>query len=193
MIENLETKRRQKTRLLFIYAFLRLMEDREIDKITVTDIADEANYGRWAFYQYFQSKEEVAYAAFLHWMTQLDNYVINAIKDFESPQREYESWRIIFRAFEQQKLFFTRLGHLSSAKWKTEVKEFLIQQFLQHLREGHFKLMQDVRPEIAARLYVAAFIEMLEYWRDNPESGDLDALVTEFFIFIFKQPPFDIK
>lgn len=68
-------------------------------------------------------------------------------------------------------------------------KEFLIQQFLQHIKEGHFALMDGVRPEIAARLYVAAIMELLEYWGRNPELGDVDTLVDEFFTFIFNQAP----
>ena len=66
-------------------------------------------------------------------MTQLDAHLIAAVKHLESPQREYESWRIIFQAFHQQKAFFTRLDSLIVTKWYARAKEFLVQQFLQHL------------------------------------------------------------
>jgi len=139
MIDHVESKRRQKTRLLFIRVFLQLLRERELDKISVTDIANAADYGRWTFYQYFESKEAVAYAAFLHWMNQLDIQIIAAVKDFESPRREYESWRIIFREFEQQKLFFTRIAKLNTSIWYTYAKEFLIQQFYNICRKGAFR------------------------------------------------------
>src|SRR5262249_7739447 len=147
----------------FMNALLRLIVERGLDRITVTDIANEADYGRWTFYQYFESKEDVAWATFVHWMTQLDSYLVAAVQHIESPQREYESWRLIFQAFQQQIPFFTRLGSLMNSIWYARAKEFLVEQFLQHLRDGHFALMDGVRPEIAARLYVVSIMELLEY------------------------------
>jgi AcrR family transcriptional regulator len=181
--------RQQKTRLAFMSALLRLVIARGLDRITVTDIADEANYGRWAFYQYFESKEDAAWATFVYWMKQLDAHLINAVQHLESPYREYESWRLIFQAFYQQKHFFMRLDSTLMSLWRTRAKEFLVQQFLGHLRSGHFRLMEGVRPEIAARLYVVAIMELLEHWGRTPELGDTQSLVDEFFVFIFNQPP----
>jgi AcrR family transcriptional regulator len=183
------SKRREKTRLAFMNALLRLVIERGLDRITVTDIANAADYGRWVFYQYFESKEDAAWATFVHWMNQLDAYLLAAVKDLESPRREYESWRIIFQAFQQQKDFLMRLDSLIASKWHARAKEFLIQQFLQHLNAGHYQLMSGVRPEIAARLYVVAIMEMLEYWGRHPEAGDLESMVDEFFTFIFNRAP----
>jgi AcrR family transcriptional regulator len=183
------SKRQEKTRIAFMNALLRLVIDRGLDRVSVTDIANEANYGRWTFYQYFDSKEDVAWATFVYWMTQLDTYLLATVKHLESPHREYESWRIIFRAFQQQKAFIMRLDSIIASKWHAQAKEFLIQQFLQHVYDGHFALMDGVRPEIAARLYVVAIMELLEYWGDHPDIGETDALVGEFFTFIFNQAP----
>src|ERR1700753_2430898 len=104
--------RQQKTRLAFMTALLRLVIEKGLDQITVTDIANEANYGRWTFYQYFKSPEDAAWATFVHWMTQLDRYLVSAVQHLESPQREYESWRIIFHAFQQQTPFLMRLDSI---------------------------------------------------------------------------------
>jgi AcrR family transcriptional regulator len=170
-------------------ALMRLFLEKGLDQISVTDIANEANYGRWTFYQYFDSREDVAWATFIYWMTQLDTYLIAAVQHLESPDREYESWLIIFQEFQRQRQFFTRLDSIMTSAWHTRAKEFLIQQFLEHLHAGRFKLMDGVRPEIAARLYVVAIMELLVYWGRTPELGDEVGLVDEFFTFIFNQPP----
>jgi AcrR family transcriptional regulator len=183
------TQRRQKTRQIFINALVRLVIERGYDQITVTDIANEANYGRWAFYQYFDSKEAVVWATFEEWMGQLDRRVVEAVAHLASPQREYESWRILIGAFQQQLPFFARLGSIAESVWRVRAKELLVGQFLHHLQAGQFTLMEGVRPEIAARLYVAAFMELLETWVAHPDIGDANALVDEFFTFIFNQPP----
>jgi AcrR family transcriptional regulator len=183
------SNRQQKTRLAFMQALMRLFLEKGLDQISVTDIANEANYGRWTFYQYFDSREDVAWATFIYWMTQLDTYLIIAVQHLESPYREYESWRIIFQEFQRQRQFFTRLDSIMTSEWHARAKEFLIQQFLEHLHAGRFKLMDGVRPEIAARLYVVAIMELLVYWGRTPELGDEVGLVDEFFTFIFNQPP----
>lgn len=170
-------------------ALLRLVVERGIDGITVTDIANEANYGRWAFYQYFDSKEAAAWETFVYWMTQLDAFLVAAVEGLPSPQREYESWRLIFRAFHQQRAFFTRLDSLVNSEWQAKTKDFLYTQFLDHLREGRYALMEGVRPEVAARLYVTALMELLVFWGRNPDLGDIDTMVDEFYTFMFNQPP----
>jgi AcrR family transcriptional regulator len=183
------SKRQEKTRLAFMTAFLRLIAVHGMDRISVTDIANEADYGRWTFYQYFESKEDVAWATFVHWMTELDNFLVAAVRHLESPRREYESWRLIFRAFYEQRDFFLKLDSTGFTIWRFRMKEFLVEQFLEHLKRGNFALMDGVRPEIAARLYVVAIIELLEYWGRNPSLGSSDEMVDEFFTFIFNQSP----
>lgn len=183
------SNRQHKTRLIFMQAVLRLVVQHGLDRVTVTDIAREADYGRWTFYQYFDSKEDAVWASFVHWMTQLDAYVVATVQHLPAPQREYESWRLLFHAFEQQRAFFVRLDSLMTSVWRERAKEFLIAQFLGHLQAGRFGLMVGVRPEIAARLYVASVMELMEHWAKHPELGDSERLLDEFFIFIFNQTP----
>jgi AcrR family transcriptional regulator len=183
------SNRQHKTRLAFMNAFLQLVVEQGFDRVTVTDIAEAINYGRWTFYQYFESKEDLAWQVFVHWMNQLDVHLVDSVKHLPSPQREYESWRLIFNAFEQQKPFLMRLDSMITSQWRAHAKEFLVQQFSQRVREGTFTLMDGVRPEIAARLYVVAIMEMLEYWGRNADLGDAQTLVDEFYRFIFNQAP----
>ncbi len=183
------TRRRQSTRLAFMNAFLQLVIEHGFDRITVTDIANAADYGRWTFYQYFESKEAVAWAVFEHWMTQLDAHLVTAVEHLPPPQCEYQSWRLILQAFEQQKPFIMRLDSVLVSRWRERAKEFLIAQFLGHLHAGRFALMTGVRPEIAARLYVTAMMELLTHWGNTPDLGDAALLVDEFYTFIFNQSP----
>lgn len=183
------SKRQEKTRLALMKAFLTLIVRDGFDQISVTEIAEAADYGRWTFYQYFDSKEDMAWQCFVYWMLQLDRYLVEAVQGLESPAREYESWRLIFYAFQAQNDFFSKLGSIWFSLWHKKAKEFLIEQFLQHLNTGTFKLMEGVRPHIAARLYVVAIAELLETWGYDPTLGDAETLVDEFFIFIFNQKP----
>ncbi|MDX2163049.1 MAG: TetR/AcrR family transcriptional regulator [bacterium] len=184
--------RQHKTRLAFMNALMRLVAAHGFDSVTVTDIAHEARYGRWTFYQYFTSKEDAAYQTFLTWMADLDRQVIRAVEGMESPRREYESWRVIVRACQGQRAFLMRLNAARLSAWREQAKEFLIAQFLTHMLAGRFALIDGVRPEISARLYVTGLLELIEYaWRTS--AGDdpalMEALIDELFVFIFKQAP----
>ena len=81
------------------------------------------------------------------------------------------------------------MDSIFGSKWEMTAKEYLVAQFLAHLEAGNFRLMEDVRPEIAARLYVVAIMELLEHWGRHPEIGTAQSLADEFFVFIFKQAP----
>lgn len=183
------SKRQQKTRTAFMNALVRLVMQHGYDAVTVTDIAEEANYGRWTFYQYFDSKADAALAVFEGWMMRVDQFVVQAVAGLPSPRREYESWRILFSAFDAQRAFLMRLDSLTVSAWRVRAKDFLIDQFVGHLEAGNFALMPGVRPEIAARLYVAAVLDLLEYWGSHPEMGDVETVLNEFYTFIFNQPP----
>jgi AcrR family transcriptional regulator len=180
---------KQKTRLAFMRAILRLLQTRTFDQITVTDIANEADYGRWTFYQYFTSKEEAAYETFVYWMDDLDQQVVAAVQGLDSPMREYTSWQLLFAAFYEHQAFLMELQRGADILWHRQAKDYVIEQFSQHLYAGRFRLMEGVRPEIATRLYVSAVMELLEYWSYTPSVGDAKALADELFRFIFNQPP----
>ena len=190
MTKNPTGRRRQKTRLLFIQAFLRLIAVRDFEEITVTEIANEASYGRWIFYQYFHNKEDIAYAAFAQWMTQLDALVIDSVQGLDSPLREYRSLRILFGEFAKQKWFFRRMADSMTSSGRSQVRELLTEQFRGHLRAQRFSLMlPSVEPEIGARLYVVCGMEVLEYWLLHPEPIEMREVVDQFFTFIFRLPP----
>jgi AcrR family transcriptional regulator len=184
---NSPTPRQQKTRQLFLEAVVRLVIRHGLDNINVTQIADEANYGRWTFYQYFEGKEDAAWQAFTIWMNALDVQLIAVVQHLPWPRREYQSWRLIFHAVDVQRSFFARLGEI--APWRYRAKAFLIEQFLGHLRAGRFALMPNVQHEVAARLYVAAITDLIEHWLQYPELGTPDSLAAQLFTFIFNQPP----
>lgn len=189
MQDAIYSKRQQKTRLAFMNAFVHLVMERGFDRVTVTDIANAADYGRWAFYQYFESKEHIALATFEHWMQSLDAQVVNSVRALEPPYREYESWRILITAFDVQRAFLMQLNSVMLSAWRVRAKEYLIAQFQAHIDAGLYRLMDGVRPEIAARLTVVALMELLETWGQNPMMGDSDTLADEFYTYIFNEKP----
>lgn len=54
------------SRYYIVQALFKLMNEREYDKIGVTDLAEKAGVGRATFYRYFKRKEDVIEYYFLH-------------------------------------------------------------------------------------------------------------------------------
>ena len=50
---------KMKTKLFIINALLRLMRQKKLDQISITDIASEADVSRRTFYRHFEKKEDV--------------------------------------------------------------------------------------------------------------------------------------
>lgn len=188
MSNNRWQQRQQKTRLDFLLATLELILERGYDAVTVVDIAEKANYGRSTFYNYFNDKEEVAWAIFEHFMGQLDAHIIQSVAHLPSPQREYVSWQIIFKNIEQQKDFFRQLQNQNTLSLRYIMKDYLVKQFGDHLRAGRFSLLTSVEPELASRYYVATIMELLDYWLQHPEIGSAQDMVERLFLLIFRQP-----
>lgn len=171
-------------------AFLRLVLAHGYDSVTIQQIADEADYGRWTFYQYFKSKEEIAYAIFVQWMTEFDKLVVAAVATLAPPLREYESWRVILKAVHNQRALLQQVRAFRySAAWLLDVREFLVQQFLGHLQSGTFSVTPGVRPELAARLFVSAMLELIDFGMEHAEPDEWEALVDELFLFLYRQAP----
>lgn len=60
----------------FIDALLTLMEEKSYEDISVSELAERAQYDRRTFYRYFKSKDDILclyYAELLHEMAELTN------------------------------------------------------------------------------------------------------------------------
>jgi AcrR family transcriptional regulator len=189
MSMNRWQKRQQRTRLDFLMATLQLVLEHGYDKMTVSDIAERADYGRSTFYNYFNSKQGVVWALFEHFMGMLDAQIIDSVKHLSSPEREYISWQIIFTSLEQQRPFFMQLIGQETLPLRQMMKEYLIKQFGDHLKAGRFSLLSDVPPELVARYYVVSIMEILEYWMLHPEIGTANDMATQLFLLMFRQTP----
>jgi AcrR family transcriptional regulator len=179
-------QRQQHTRHALMQAALELVVERGFEKVTVASIADRANYGRSTFYTYFPDKAAVVWALFERYMGVLDAHIVASVQHLASPQREYESWRVIFQNLAHQREFFTQMSGTEGLPLRRMAKDFLIQQFEGHLRAGRFSLLTEVPPEIVARVFVANMFEMVEYWLTHPEIS-IDTLVDHLFVLIFRQ------
>lgn len=178
---------KQRTYHDLLNAGLELIAEKGYDPVTVADIARQADYGRSTFYLHFRDKEDLVWALLKSNMAAVDAQIESVIHDLESPEREWQAWRIIFVEIDRARLFFSSLNGDLSRRLRQWHREYLVASFEQQLRDGYYSLLMDVPPDIGSRFVVATLLELAEYWLQHPEIGDSETMAKYMYQLIFRR------
>ena len=180
---------KERTYTDFLNAGLQLILEKGYDAVTITGIAQLADYGRSTFYLHFDDKEDLVWALLKNHMTQLDEQILALVAELESPVREWVAWQAIFAAIDVARPFFVQMDGELSRRLRQWQKDRLIDTFERQLREGYYSLLIDVPPAIGARFIVGALLEILDYWLYHPEQGNPEAMAGHMFRLVFRREP----
>ena len=186
---NRHQRRTAQIRLDFLNVASELIMEQGYDAVTVTKIAQRADYGRSTFYLHFRDKEDLTWQMLMHHMGLLDEHIRQQVEHLESPYREWRAWQMIFAEIDLQRSFFLQLDGETARRSRQRQKDFLIESFEQQLREGTYSLLLDVPVDISARFVVGALLEILDYWLDHPERGSAEEMAGHLFHLVYRQPP----
>jgi AcrR family transcriptional regulator len=186
---NRYEENKQRIRIAFFEAAIVLILEKGYDAVSVTEICNQADYGRSTFYLYFKDKEALVWAMLHHYMVVTDAELLQAIQPLQSPAREWTAWYMICQSAAFQRPFFLKLNGELTGRLRQWQKEHLFKTFEQQLRDGTYSLLSDVPPEIGARFITGALLDVLEYWVNHPEAGDAETIAAHFFRLVFRQEP----
>lgn len=189
MSTNFATRSSEKTYKALLNAGIKLILQKGYDNVAVSDITNEADYGRSTFYLYFKDKEDMARVLLEYQADQMDAFIIRMVKELPSPQREWMCWKIMFAEIDKQREFFLHMDGELSRRLRQLQKDYLIRTFEKNLRAGISTAGVDVPPEIGARFLVATVLEIMEYWLLNPESGTAEEMATHMYRIVFHESP----
>ena len=178
-------RRQKKTREAIFSAFTTLLAQKDVSRITVGQILEQADVGRATFYAHFETKE--------HLMQELCRELFCHIFDSLSPDGNGHSH--IFHCDGAEDVFLHLFRHLQ--KNDNRVLQLLCgennAQFLAWFREGLAKLVESQLPLFAHKKdpalpedywvghICAAFIHTLNWWvsRGMPETCEQ---ITDYFL-----------
>lgn len=175
-------RRQIKTRQAIFTAFVKLLESKRYEKITVQEILDEANIGRSTFYAHFETKDELLKAV----CKDLFGHVIDSAMDKTHTHGLYsqgEAPQSVFCHLLQhlQENDNNILGLLSCESseiflryFKDSLNELINMQFVAH----RSKERQDPPRDFLVNHISGSFVEMVLWWLKNkkkhtPEELDL--------------------
>lgn len=184
--------RRERIRNAFFDATISLILEKGYDRVSVSEIARYADYGRSTFYLYFADKEAIVWEILRLYMEQIDASIQARIAHLESPLRELVSWRIIFENVENQRDFFLQLDGELSRRLRQMQKGYLINVFEAQLREQRYSLLNEMPVEIGARFIVGGLLEVLEYYLEHQDMGTPSEMAGYVFRMVYRQEPPEI-
>ncbi len=164
-------RRVQKTRQAIFEAFDRLIAKRSYSKISVQNIADEANVGRSTFYEHFETKDELLRQKCADLFTHIfAPHGTEKTHGFSDDCTFGEKIVHILYHLLDDKLFLK--GILSG-----ESGEIFLQDFRQHLilmQKNAAFAVRDVPQEFWNNHLAGSFIETVRWWlardcRESPE------------------------
>lgn len=174
-------RRQIKTRQAIFSAFVKLLETRRYEKITVQEILDEANIGRSTFYAHFETKDELLKAI----CKELFGHIIDSAMDRTHTHGLYsqgEAPQSVFCHLLQhlQENDNNILGLLSCESsdiflryFKDSLNELIQTQFVNHRRREN----QDLPQDFLVNHISGSFVEMVLWWlkdRDKHTPEELD-------------------
>lgn len=182
-IKKKDFKNLSRTQLLIISALLELMKIEEFNKITITQIIQEAEIARGTFYLNFKTKENV-----------IKCYIVNMIDDYNSKMSQYISYSPYLLCKEFFEYWCTQLELLNLLQ-KHKLLIILLEEFyiyMNHLGQitnpseiYNIKPLTQNEMDYFNSFNSAGLWHMLERWvsKGAKESPEEMARIYEKFIY----------
>lgn len=153
-----------KTRKQIVSAFLKLLKEKGFDKITIQDIADEADINRGTVYLHFEDKYDLMDFC-------IDSYVdemFTACSGSSEIKIKRESFMMLFDYLgENRELYKLLLENDKNSVFLKRMETAVEQQVRVALEHNSAK--KDKKPEILIRFMVSGFLGVVDLWiRDYP-------------------------
>jgi len=158
--------KRSITKRQLMEAGLSLLLEGGYDKLTVTKIADTADYGRGTFYQYFKDKEDFVIQIVELLFDQHTTAINKRFASIPSPQREYFAWIRVFQTLERYKDFFKSLRGRDYSRLMERYSAYNVIRTTQQLEQGVYAygdIMQLPIP-VMANFVASAMDGVVAYW-----------------------------
>ena len=157
------------------HALLELLQERELDAITVREIVARAGVGRTTFYAHYRSKEDVLHSSYERVFDSFESLLERSADGRLFPVREFLEHLAdaapALRALERARQFDAATAMLSGYATR-----MIARRMQRH--EG-----RAVPAAALARMLAGALVEMVEWWRDHPAEASPTRMDAAFHAF----------
>lgn len=159
-------RRVRKNQTAIMKAFMHLIEDKEFDKITMNDIAAQADVNRGTIYSHYADKYELLDQCIEMQMAQLIEscYAVEENDTFPSRASLLRTLELIENNTFFHKLYLDNKGVPS---FKNHLRSMMSQRMLEHINETHVNL-DKLSQVISAQFLSSAVAGVIEWWLTDP-------------------------
>ena len=168
-IQNRHTRRRLRTIRKLKDAVMELMLEKGYDAVSIQEITDHADLGRGTFYIYFSSKEDIVWSILEEGFKQATEQAVEHFDKRLPETAEYQSYVNIFNhAHQERDLFRIMLGAQGSSMLTKRVQAYLVEDFMQDMRNYDVYRQEGLPDEVAAQIITGALFSLLVWWLEEP-------------------------
>jgi len=192
MSTKLYERKRSITKHQLMEIGLSLLLEEGYDKLTVTKIADLADYGRGTFYQYFNDKEDFVVQIIELLFVQHTSAINQRVAHLPSPQREYFAWIRAFKTIEKYKDFFKSLQGRDYSKVMERYSAYNVIRTTQQLEQGVYAYgdMMQLPIPVMANFVASAMDGVVKYWLSTDCELPPEDIAGMFFKMLYHiEPP----
>ena len=162
----------KKTKKAIQEAFIELMKEKDISKITVTNIAEKAMINRKTFYLHYEVIEDLI-SEFLNEIA--DDY-IHEIDQLKEGRPHEDANRLFFEYFDQQPDYVQKI--LCYPPYKDLCNVIFDKAYYHALSEDHhYRKYTQEKQNIILTFYRSATLDIYRQWRKDKKKMSLDEVV----------------
>ncbi|WP_154838445.1 TetR/AcrR family transcriptional regulator [Staphylococcus sp. Marseille-Q1834] len=187
-----EDRRIRKTKSAIKKAFIQLLKEKDLDKITVQDISDQADINRGTFYLHYEDKYtllsdmEDEYISEIWSLTQFNQFNANSPETIADEFINNTLTKILQHIADNMDFYHTILQLDRKSKLEDKIY-FLIKENMQKYISVNNEI--DGIPEMYFHSYVAgATISIIKYWVQDEHRISVDELTQHIFKIVYNGP-----
>lgn len=174
-------RRQQKSRKIIMEAFIELLKEKELEKISMNEIAEKANVNRGTIYLNFVDKYDLLNQCIEANFSQLSEECQNAINDKKSLTKEslLFTFQYLESHFDFLRVLFQNVGF-------SVFKKCMYDEIVKGLH--HFDQYESstntIRSEVSIHFLASAMTGVLEWWFVNSMPCSPDKITDELWLLL---------
>lgn len=178
-------RRITKTKSEIDKVFLELLQEKEFEEITVTELADRANIARKTFYLHYEDIYDLLYSMIEMHISELEK-TSSSNREISNQEADF----LWFKYIEDNFLFFSKmLGSKRTEYFRKRLLNFLIDDTDQEMKP---LIKNDKDREVAVQFFSYGILGLLEWWLNNEHPENAETISKRTAVLYQSVTPDDI-
>lgn len=165
-------------------AFFKLLKEKDCDKITIQDIADEAMINRNTFYLHYQDKQDFIKKYSVECLEKLDLSIQLEIEKLDNmtKHRFYKVIESMCKTIEEDLEFYQiMLGNYGKTNFQRKMKDILKKHFAVGINNK--QLLSTIEKELSIEYMISGIIGVICLWIDTQQYdiSDIAKILCEVY------------